>query len=465
MWQVVSASLIGLGGLYIAALSVEVHRSMATSAYDFGLYDQGIWLLSRFHNPFVTLMGRNLFGDHTSFILIFLVPLYWVFNGTATLFVVQSLVILAGAVPVFLYSRKRLESEAMATVFVAAYLMHPATVWIALENFHPDAFLGLFISTAMYGALEKKWRMYFISVALALTVKEDVALILVPLGLWVALRQHRRIGLLTVLVSFWYALIAVFGIQSGINGVTFRNTWRIPFGGVSGVVRTVFTDPLAMLSYLWSDSRPYYLLQLFLPVAMAFVFFPEVAGIAGLVIFANIFSSFWYQYHIEYHYSFVIVPVLVMGTVFAIAKLQIRWRRLLVALCAVCTLFSAYVWSPLPGARTKISYNGANHPMVVAAREALSKIPADAVVSAYHPLTAHLARRQRIYVFPVPFRRALYGVDVFAEGDVLPFANEITFVVLPTSMDEEMTKTWSEVSNQFTVSYANSWWVVYQRSG
>ena len=56
---------------------------MATSAYDFGLYDQGIWLLSRFHNPFVTLMGRNLFGDHTSFILIFLVPLYWIFNGTA----------------------------------------------------------------------------------------------------------------------------------------------------------------------------------------------------------------------------------------------------------------------------------------------------------------------------------------------------------------------------------------------
>lgn len=54
----------------------------------------------------------------------------------------------------------------------------------------------------MYAALEKKWRMYFISVALALTVKEDVALILVPLGLWVALRQHRRIGVLTMLISF-----------------------------------------------------------------------------------------------------------------------------------------------------------------------------------------------------------------------------------------------------------------------
>ena len=68
--------MISVAGFYFAALSVEMHRSLATSAYDFGLYDQGIWLLSRFHNPFVTLMGRNLFGDHTSFILLFLVPVY-----------------------------------------------------------------------------------------------------------------------------------------------------------------------------------------------------------------------------------------------------------------------------------------------------------------------------------------------------------------------------------------------------
>ena len=33
--------------------------------------------MSRFHAPFVTLMGRNLFGDHTSFILVLLVPFYW----------------------------------------------------------------------------------------------------------------------------------------------------------------------------------------------------------------------------------------------------------------------------------------------------------------------------------------------------------------------------------------------------
>ena len=90
--------------------TVEIHRGLGTSAYDFGLYDQGIWLLSRFESPFVTLMGRNLFGDHSSFILLFLVPFYWFDPPTSFLLVVQSVVIALGAVPLFWYAKRRLQS-------------------------------------------------------------------------------------------------------------------------------------------------------------------------------------------------------------------------------------------------------------------------------------------------------------------------------------------------------------------
>ena len=42
--------------------------------FDLGIFDQGIWLLSRFKSPFVTIMGLNLFGDHASYILLLLRP-------------------------------------------------------------------------------------------------------------------------------------------------------------------------------------------------------------------------------------------------------------------------------------------------------------------------------------------------------------------------------------------------------
>ena len=113
--------------------SLDIHHSLGTSSYDSGLYDQGIWLLSRFDAPFVTLMGRNLLGDHSSFVLLLLVPLYWLFPAAGTMFFAQSVAIAAGAIPVFLYGRRRLGSEWMALVGAGAYLLHPAVGWANLE--------------------------------------------------------------------------------------------------------------------------------------------------------------------------------------------------------------------------------------------------------------------------------------------------------------------------------------------
>ena len=67
-----------------------------------GIFDQGVWLLSRFHAPFVTVMGRNLFGDHTSFILLLAVPLYWIWPHAQTLLVLQTCLLAAAAIPIYL---------------------------------------------------------------------------------------------------------------------------------------------------------------------------------------------------------------------------------------------------------------------------------------------------------------------------------------------------------------------------
>jgi len=86
------------------------------------------------------------------------------------MFFAQSLAIGAGAIPVFLYGRRRLGSEWFAIVGAATYLLHPAVGWTNLENFHPDAFLGVFVGVAIYAALESKWRLYVVFVVLSLLV-------------------------------------------------------------------------------------------------------------------------------------------------------------------------------------------------------------------------------------------------------------------------------------------------------
>lgn len=461
---VIAYALVVIYAAYFVALTVRTQRSMGTSAFDFGLYDQGIWLMSRGKAPFVTLMGRNLLGDHSSFVLLPLVPLYWVFSSTATLFVVQSIAIAAGALPVFWYSRKALQSEILGAAMVAVYLLHPAVSFTALENFHPDAFLGLFVGMVLYGAIEKKWRIYFVAVALAMLVKEDVALVIVPLGIWVALRRDAKRGVGTV-VGALAAMAFLFMVwMKHFTGVAFRNSWRIPFGGPSGLLKTALRRPWKLVAYLASDGRPTYLFQMLAPVGFVFVTAPDVVAIGAVVLFTNILSTFWYQYNIEYHYSLVVVPTIVIGTAYALSRARQQSRRLLVALVLGASLVAAFVWSPLPGARTEVQVWRPDHPAVPAAHELFSLIPADSRISVYHQLAGQLARRQYIYSFPNPFVRSLYGPDVFAMGDRLPQADTIDYVMLPRELLGEPGKIWEAERDDFVVVAENDFWVLYQRS-
>ena len=91
-------------------------------------------------------------------------------------------------------------------------------------------------------------------------------------------------------------------------------------------------------------------------------------------------------------------------------------------------------------------------------------MPEDAVVAAYHSLTAHMARRITVYSFPNPFTRNLYGPDVFAGGDRLPGADAVEYVILPVRLDDEAQKVWDVEKDRFRVVDENAWWVVYQRN-
>ena len=240
------AAILAAAALYawwFSIVTIDTHRGLGTSAYDLGLYDQGVWLLSRFKAPFVTLMGRNMFGDHASLILILLAPLYWLFPGSETLLVVQSMAIAAGSIPLYLYARRRLNNDWLAVMAGMCWLLHPAVSGSNFENFHPDSMLGLFVPLALYAALESKWRLYIFSVILSALVKEDVVLVLVPLGVWVALRRDRRIGYATIAASVIATLAGMFVLMRSLIGVPTRNGWRIPFGGFGGFIKKSLTDP------------------------------------------------------------------------------------------------------------------------------------------------------------------------------------------------------------------------------
>ena len=456
-------------GLVIAHVVVvvhtqwDIHRGLGTSAYDIGLYDQGIWLLSRFEAPFVTLMGRNLLGDHSSLILFFLVPLYWIVPGSETLLAVQAVAISAGAIPIWWFARRRLESDWLALLIVIVWLVNPALNGGGAENFHPDSFLALLFPIALVAALSGRWRLYWIAVVLCLLVKEDVVLVMVPLAAMLAIKGERRRAALTATFSIIAALLAMFVLMRSLIGVPTRNAWRIPFGGVGGFIKEVFTNPGNVLDYLASEDRPLYWWKMLAPFAFVSFLAPEVMMVSLLVMATNTISTFWYQFHIEYHYSVVAVPALILAVVVGAARLKGKARHVVVALVAVTSLISSWEWSYLPFRAHPSRYWGENHPIASQGRAILRDVPDDAVISVYHALAPHAAHRRLIYQFPNPFRVVLYGPNDDLEGTRLPVADEIEFVVLPRYMETESRSDWDKVKDDFREYSGNQFWQVFIR--
>ncbi|MFM2235265.1 MAG: hypothetical protein RL296_924, partial [Actinomycetota bacterium] len=336
--------------------------------------------------------------------------------------------------------------------------------WTNLENFHPDAALGTLVAFAIWAAFAGKWRWYWVAVVLALSVKEDVAFVLAPLGLWVAVKADKKRGLITSLASLATMALMFLVVMRSFTGVAFRNSWRIPFGGFSGLLKTTFTQPTKLIAYLWSEDRPVYVWQMLAPVGFIFLYEPSLALVGFVMLASNVVSTFWYQHQIHYHYSIIIVPCIVMGTVWALGKFSRPARRWASACIVASSLVCGYLWSPMPLARTTTTSWTSQMPPVVAARESISRVPEDAVVAAYHSLTAHMARRVTVYSFPNPFTRNLYGPDVFAGGDRLPGADAVEYVILPVRLDDEAQKVWDVEKDRFRVVDENAWWVVYQRN-
>lgn len=460
---VVMVVLAALHALWATRLQWDIHRGLGTSSYDVGLYDQGTWLLSRFEAPFVTLMGRNLLGDHASIVMFLVVPFYWFVPGTETLLAIQSVVVASGALPLYFFARRRLGGQVMPVVIGATWLVNPAVNGTNLENFHPDSFLGLFLPLALYAMLEKRWRLYWVAVVLCMTVKEDVSLVLVPLGLVMMLRGERRRGAVTAVAAVAASLAGMFLLMRSLIGVPTRNAWRIPFGGVGGFLRETFTNPGNVLSYLSSEGRLFYLWQMFVPFGPVFLLAPEIAAISVLVLTGNIVSNFWYQFHIGYHYSLVAVPAIGFATVVGAARLHRDSRPLAVTVVALCSLVSGLMWTALPGARNEIAHWPASHPVAVAAREIIKEVPDDAAVAVFHSLAPHMAHRVHVYQFPNPFRVVLYGTDISLEGTRDPRADIVEWVVLPLSMDEDMRRDWAAIAGDFRTVARNDHWAVFRR--
>jgi hypothetical protein len=199
-------------------------------------------------------------------------------------------------------------------------------------------------------------------------------------------------------------------------------------------------------------------------VGWIFLLAPEIAAIVVLNFCENVLSQFPYQHQILYHYSLPAVPVLVLGTLWAIARQKTQWRKIVATTATVACAFSACVlWGLAPFSLHSYPHMSPNSPEVQDINRVEAALPANAVVSAWYPYVAHIDHRTRVYMWPTPFSASDWGL-YDQEGQRLSFAGEIQYLLLPTGGGGDP-KTFASIAQDYKIIDRSGDVVLYEKIG
>ncbi|MBW3557137.1 MAG: DUF2079 domain-containing protein [Actinobacteria bacterium] len=422
-------------------LTWHQQANYGTFGFDMGIHDQGIWLLSRLRTPFVTVRGLHYFGHHLNLVSLLLVPLYWLGAGPAHLYLVETVALAAGAVPVYLLARDRLEAPMLALVPAAAYLLYPSVGWVNWWHFHPETLAVAPLLLSVWLASRRRWGWFALCVGLALSTKEDIALAVAVLGLVLAWRVALRPGLITAAAGAGWYVVATQVVMPAFNGGAqpfYAQEFFPQFGdSTTSVVLGMLTNPGLVWDLLTERSRIEYYLRLLGPNGFLALLGLPFLLIAGPQLAANSLTPFATAHDFRFHYTVVPIAAIFVATVEGLALLR-RWGRAPLHVGLVVLVLAAAVnhrvWSPSPLGRQFDSGIWAKRlPRHDLFDRAVASVPAGAGVSASYSLIPHLTHRPRAYEWPNPWRTGNWGI-----GDRDPHdPAAVDYLVLDLALDQE----------------------------
>jgi uncharacterized membrane protein len=275
---------------------------------DSAMYEEHLWNLLH-GKGFRSYLDQGLFlGEHIQFVHLGLMPLYIVWPSHLLLELCESTALALGALPVFWMTRRHTGSDRLALSAAAAYLlyfpMQFLDIEIDLKTFRPEAF-GIPILLFTLDQLDRgRWRGFLLGVLACLTVKEDYAIVLSPLGLWIAMTAWRSPQILSAdersRRRWWQATgvaLMLFGVvylwlATRVLMPWFRTGAEIHYTSYfsrlgdspEAILRTIFTRPGFVLGEVATLSTLAYALALLVPVGFLALLSPGRLAV-GLPLF------------------------------------------------------------------------------------------------------------------------------------------------------------------------------------
>lgn len=303
--------------LVFAALAMAMrYYKLCTPAFDFGIFTQMFENMKDGFGP-ITTVERNYelshFAVHFSPAYYLMLPFYMLFPHPVTLQVLQGLFITSGIIPVFLIARKYGFSLIHSSLFSAIYALYPAFTGGCSYDIHENCMLPAFLLWLIWAIEREKTIPMLVFALLTLLVKEDAAVYVAVIGLYLLLSDRSKKTRTLGAVIFGVACIYFFAVctylnNNGLGIMDWRYKDYMYSGGalITSIVATAFTNPGYILSNLFTGEKLTFTVQTLGVLGGIPLVSKKLARYILLIPFVlvNLMPTYQYQHSIYFQYVF-----------------------------------------------------------------------------------------------------------------------------------------------------------------
>ncbi|MBE6925545.1 MAG: DUF2079 domain-containing protein [Ruminococcaceae bacterium] len=414
-YVIATAVLATLFFLIVSAWTVARVESMSTPSFDFGLFSQMFHYMKTTGLPLTTLERDGLlshFAVHVSPVYYLMLPFYCIYPKPETLQVLQAAVMASSVIPLWLIGKRKGLSGLSRMLLCAVLLFMPALAGGASYDLHENCFLTPLILWLFYGIEKKNIPITAVSGFLTLTVKEDAAVYVAVIGLYLlvktalqgkkAEKQNLITGSALLGASLiWFFAVTGYLANSGDGVMTYRynNFIYDGSGSLFTVIKAVLMNPMKVL-YECVDPEKLSFINLTLLPLLCLPFITRRYERFVLLIpyvLVNLMSDYQYQHDIFFQYTFGSNAFLIYLTAVNVADLRINWKRIGVLAVSAVVAFAFFTANILPRVQQYRETASTYKDYYDSVRAALDTIPEGASVTATTFYTTYLSQRDILY--------------------------------------------------------------------
>ena len=350
------------------------------------------------------------FAVHVSPIYYLLLPFYMIVPHPATLQVLQAAVLASAVIPLWLLGKHHNLKPGVRFLLCLLLLLYPSYAGGTSYDIHENAFLTPLLLWLFYGIDRKNGIVTAVAAVLTLMVKEDAAVYVAVVALYLllrtGLRQDRKWGLtagaaLLVLSVGWFFATTTYLATSGDGVMTYRydNFMYDKSDSLVTVIKAVLLCPMKALFECMDKEKLSFIGMTLGALAGIPLMTRRYERFVLLIpyLLVNLMTDYKYQFDIFFQYTYGSTACLIYLVLVNLADWKMEARRVAALGLALVISFGCFWNQIIPKAVRYPNYCKTNAEYYDSLRAVLDEIPEGASVAATTYFTTYLSQRDVLY--------------------------------------------------------------------